>query len=1144
MGNHCKGGFQTRTHGRIALVTGRRVNLFVLLYVAATLVVIMPSVIATAAVRVREENVVIPTYVAGAPEPNPMFFFGRQSQGAEGRIYPYPLYDTLTGERVDKTYTMVTLENEYVRIGILPEIGGRIFEGVDKTNGYHFFYRQHVIKPALIGLIGAWISGGVEWNIPHHHRATTFIPVQYRVEENADGSKTVWIGELELRHRMRWAVGYTMRPGTSVLEASLRIVNRTPMVHSMLCFANVAVHANDDYQVIFPPSTQHVTYHSKREFTTWPIASGRYSGSDFGGGTDASWYKNHISASSMFAWNYADDFFAGYDHGKQAGTMSVGNHHIVPGKKLWTWGNGPRGRMWDKILTDEDGPYIELMVGAYSDNQPDYSWLQPYEIKSFEMYWYPFRGIGGVKKANLEAAVNLDVNDGVAKVSFYATSARRKATVLLKAGDTTLLEETVAIDPGRPYTNEVAVPAGVDEHDLRASLSADGKELVAYSPIRLDSEPMPEPVRGPQRPDEIETNEELYLTGLRIEQFHDPSRDPEPYWEEALRRDPGDVRVNAALGIKYLKKARYQDAEKLFRKALERLTAKYTSPQNGEPFYYLGVALKAQDKTDEAFDVLYKATWSMAWRAPAYYTLAEIACGRRDMAAALDLVNHSLGANAQNIRAVNLKAAILRHLGRSKEASQVLASAAHETDPLDVRAMAERWLVSKRSAARNVMVSAMNAHPATAQETAAEYMNAGLWADGTAVLTQLVQVMPNKSRISPIVYYYLAYFASKVGQDDKAAEYCHLAQEMSPDYVFPFQDEAVAVLEHAMTVDAKDARAPYYLGNLLYDWQPARAVGLWEQSVSLDSSLAIAYRNLAVAYSHEDANDATDKARAALEKAVSMPKKYAMHFAELDEMYQTSGVTPEKRLALLEQNSDVVAQRDDVLSRMIGLKVLMGKYDEAIGLMTGRAFEVWENGTLTVAGSWTDAHLLRGRQRLAARNYQEALADFQAAGEIPDNLPSERALGGRDAEIAYGVGMAYEGLGDMDKAREAWAQASATGSGGRARFGRRGGSSGGEQYYRALALRKLGQDQEATDIFEQMITSGTERLRDVGGNDSSVSFGRRRSRGSRLTETHYTLGLGYLGLNEKGKALQHFSEAFKMSRDHLGARAMLGSRIH
>ena len=190
----------------------------------------------------------------------------------------------------------------------------------------------------------------------------------------------------------------------------------------MLCFANVAVNANKDYQIIFPPRTQWVTYHHKNQFASWPIARSRYSGADFSSGVDVSWYKNHTNANSMFAWNYADDFFAGYDHGKQAGTLSVADHQIVPGKKFWTWGSGPRGRMWDEILTDTDGPYIELMVGAYSDNQPDYSWMTPHETRRWTQFWYPFRDIGGVKNANTEAAVNLEVKDGRILVGFCATA--------------------------------------------------------------------------------------------------------------------------------------------------------------------------------------------------------------------------------------------------------------------------------------------------------------------------------------------------------------------------------------------------------------------------------------------------------------------------------------------------------------------------------------------------------------------------------------------------------------------------------------------------------------------------------------------------------------------------------------------------
>ena len=223
--------------------------------VAALCVLLLAATATAQPVTVREVDEDIPTYEAGPPDPNPMFYFGRASQGAEGRTYPYPLYDNLTNRKVTRTYRLVYLENEFLKVGIAPEIGGRIFSGVDKTNGYNFFYRQHVIKPALIGLVGAWISGGVEWNIPHHHRASTFLPVQYRIETGADGSRTVWVGELELRHRMRWAVGYTLRPGVSYLEVAVRILNRTPLVQSMLAFANVAVNANQDYQIIFPPST-------------------------------------------------------------------------------------------------------------------------------------------------------------------------------------------------------------------------------------------------------------------------------------------------------------------------------------------------------------------------------------------------------------------------------------------------------------------------------------------------------------------------------------------------------------------------------------------------------------------------------------------------------------------------------------------------------------------------------------------------------------------------------------------------------------------------------------------------------------------------------------------------------------------------
>jgi hypothetical protein len=294
---------------------------------------------------------------------------------------------------VEKTYKQVCLENRFVQVCVLPEIGGRVVSALDKTNGYDYLYRQHVIKPALIGMVGAWISGGIEWNIPHHHRASTYMPVPYSIARDGDGSAVVRIGELELRHRMRWIVELRLRPDSSAVEQTVRLVNRTPETHSFLYFSNIAVHANENYQVIFPPDVRWVTNHGKREFSQWPVSKSIYNNIDFRKGVDVSWWKNHPSPVSMFQFGSKMDFVAGYDHGRKAGFVHVADHNISPGKKFFTWGAGEEGKMWDRMLTDSDGPYIELMAGSYSDNQPDYSWIQPYQTKTAEMFWFPVAGM-------------------------------------------------------------------------------------------------------------------------------------------------------------------------------------------------------------------------------------------------------------------------------------------------------------------------------------------------------------------------------------------------------------------------------------------------------------------------------------------------------------------------------------------------------------------------------------------------------------------------------------------------------------------------------------------------------------------------------------------------------------------------------
>jgi tetratricopeptide (TPR) repeat protein len=1093
-------------------------------------------------VTCRELDEVIPTYLSGPPSPDPMFYFGSQSQGAEGRIYPYPLYNNLTNKKADQTYRLIYLENQYIKIAIAPQIGGRVLSAQDKTNGYYFVYNQHVIKPALIGLLGAWISGGIEWNVPHHHRASTFIPVQYLKQKNQDGSWTVWVGELEIRQRMCWAVGYTLRPGSSVLECSVRIINRTPLPQSMLCFANVAVHADQDYQIIFPPSTQFVAQHLKREFTTWPIATTRYGAVDWNN-VDASWYKNHMTADSMFAWNKQDDFFAGYDHGKQAGTMSVADHHIVPGKKFFTWGNGAHGRMWDSILTDKDGPYLELMVGAYSDNQPDYSWMQPSETRSFKMSWYPFRDIDGVKMANLDAAVNLEVKDGVARFGFYSTTARSNARAVLTVAGRTISNDPISISPDMTYRKQLPLPAGTDEHDVRAALYDGDRELVSYSPIRLSPETMPVPVTPPAPPADVASDEELDLAGQRIMQFHDPLHDAKSYWEETLRRDPADTAANVDLGLAALQRAQYPEAEGFFRTALTRLTAKYTSPKDTEPLYYLGVALKAQGRQDEAFDAFYKAAWSQEWRAPAYFSLAEIACARGEFGAALDFIDRSLDANALDLRALGLKAAILRHLGRIDDALATIADGTSRVDPLDARLMAEDWLAGGTST-EDALKETLRSFPNAGLEVASEYWDAGLWSDGSLLLQLMVASSPDNGASQPLALYYLGDFAERQGQTGKAEQWRRAAAACPPDYVFPFQSELIRILRRATVANPRDARAPYYLGNLLFDWQPAEATTLWERSAYLDPSFPVVWRNLALSYSHSGGDVYQAKAIESLEKSVALSDAYPEHFFELDDLYAASGLPVARRLALFESHQAALANDDECLARIIALKTFVGKNDEAIELLQGHTFNIWEGGTQFDTGAmWTDALLARGRGNLSAGNAREALTDFEVALIYPPNLRATpwEGTGKRSIEVGYWVGLAHQALGDATRATRAWQDAaSAT----LPRPFRRSEANASvdqnvQRYYQAMALAKLGQTDKAAQIFKEIAEAG-ETMSKTPVPDASLPPGMRISPRTHAADSDFVAGLGYLGLGELAKAHEEFHSALDQSPDYLPAKLALG----
>ena len=363
-------------------------------------------------VKAWRELVTIPTYEVGKPEKNPIFLEKRVYQGSSGVVYPYPVIESISNEKVDKEYKAVYIENEYIKVMILPELGGRIQMAYDKIKQRHFVYYNHVIKPALVGLAGPWISGGIEFNWPQHHRPSTFMPVDCTIVENEDDSVTVWVNEMERMSHQKGMAGFTLRPGCAYLEIQGRVSNRTNLPQTFLWWANPAVEVNDAYQSVFPPDVNAVFDHGKRAVSSFPIATGTYYKMDYSAGVDISNYKNIFVPTSYMAVNSEYDFEGGYENDTKGGMLHVASHHFSPGKKQWTWGNGDFGRAWDRNLTDEYEdkgfrPYIELMAGVYTENQPDFSWLMPYEEKQFVQYFMPYREIGIVKQASKDFVMNI-----------------------------------------------------------------------------------------------------------------------------------------------------------------------------------------------------------------------------------------------------------------------------------------------------------------------------------------------------------------------------------------------------------------------------------------------------------------------------------------------------------------------------------------------------------------------------------------------------------------------------------------------------------------------------------------------------------------------------------------------------------------
>jgi len=1036
-------------------------------------------------VRVWTEAVTIPTYLPAAPDLNPMFLEKRVYQGSSGKVYPLPFTERIADTKTDRAWTAIWLENEFLQVMILPEIGGRIHIARDKTNGYDFIYRQSVIKPALVGLAGPWISGGIEFNWPQHHRPATFLPVDFAMEEHADGSKTVWLSDHDPICRMKGMHGVCLHPDQAIIELKVRAYNRTTLPQTFLWWANAGIRVHESYQSFFPPDVHYVADHARRATSEYPLCHGSYYGINYGergrrgvpkderptnflpphcGGSapvpypanDLSWYANIPTPCSYMCMGSKEDFFGGYDHAAQAGVVHIADHHISPGKKQWTWGNHAFGYAWDRNLTDSDGPYIELMAGVYTDNQPDFSFLQPGETRSWSQFWYPIQKIGPALHANLAAAVHLLVEGKEIRIGVSVSRPFPKAVIRLE-GKGRSRQWQADLAPGKPFVARQALRnLSLAGSTLRV-ISRDGREIIAYAPQAHRAIAVPPPATEPLPPKEITSADELYFTGLHLEQYRHATRSPVLYWREALRRDPLDARNNNAMGLWHLRRGEFGVARKHFQAAIERLTGRNPNPYDGEALYNLGLCLCHLNLLPEAEAALHKAAWNQAWQSAACHALAELACRRWDWPRALELLDRSLRANAGNARARNLRSIVLVRMGRGAEAQNALLETL-ALDPLD------GWAchLSGRGTPGGWQMRL---------DVALDFARAGLYAEAIALL----RGRPDKSRIgglptfdwgaAPLVHYYLGWLHEKAGDELAALANYQNAAAQPPDYCFPARLEEIAILEAAMRANPGDARAAYYLGNLFYDRRRHdEAIGLWEKSAKLDPSYSVVWRNLGIAYFNIAKQ--SHKARAAYDKAFLAKPTDARVLYERDQLWKRLGDPPQNRLRELEKRRALVDQRDDLSIELCALYNQMGEHEKALQIISRRHFQPWEGGEGQAMAQHVRTHLALGRRVLSRGDATEARAHFEAALASPENLGEAKHLLANQSDIYYWLGMACSALPDKAAARKYWL-AAATFRGDFQQMSTRPYSE--MTYYSALAWGRLGQTSRMKKLLHDLL---------------------------------------------------------------------------
>lgn len=924
--------------------------------------VFVPAVCAQRA-TVKETIQEMTTYPFSDPDPvaNPSQLY-----------YPYFRFDGFTDNSVRQEWRVVELENDYIKVSMFPEVGGKIWGAVDKTSQKEFIYYNHVVKFRDIAMRGAWTSGGIEFNFGIiGHVPTTATPVDYIIKEKTDGSVSCYVASYELVTRTWWMVEVNLPKDKAYFSTRVTWYNASSIDQPYYQWMNAGYKADGNLEFCYPGTNYIGHWGDSHPF---PIDEK---------GRDVAWYeKNDFGTDKSYhVLGYYNDFYGGYWHDEDFGSVHHSAYQDKLGMKIFLWGLSREGAIWEKLLTDTDGQYVELQSGRVY-NQPSspsartpfkHPVFNPQATDSWVEYWYPVKGTKGLAKAGTIGALNVQKNKDGLKL-YFSPLEKISSEVSIFDGDKLLRTIPLNADVLQTWEQSVSLKDIGNVKDLRVVVGDD--ELV-YSEV-LEDNKVNRPLELPADFD-WDSVYGLYVQGEQLmnQKMYDKAGE---FLQRSLDKDKYFVPALSCMASLRYRQGRYGEALEYCRTALSINT------YDGKANYIYGLVNAAMGNYTDAKDGFSVAGYSSDTRSAAYAKLSGLFVREKNWVKAEEFAVKSLGYNNMNLDALQLLMVIYRNTGEWFKWEAVNASLTQAL-PLFHYAGFERYM---RSNGEDHGFAGQIRNELT-YET---YIEMALWYEGIGCLEEAVELLAFADSY-PIANYKAAYLLDKLGEKEKSMVLLEKANMQSPYLVFPFRAEIIETLDWAEEL-RPDWKLSYYKGLVYWANQDKEKAFELFGSCGDDTGYAPFYLSRASMKQGED-------------------KLKDLMLAEQTEMSWRGG------LALMEYYSagnrwdDAVKVGEKYMKRYpgnyyVGLKYAKalcetGKYQVCLNLLS-RLDVLPNEGSYSGRLIYREANLYRALEYLQKKNYKQASAAVEKSRLWPENL---------------GVGQPYDE--DMDDRLENYIQA-------------------------------------------------------------------------------------------------------------------------